>query len=179
MDWGEKASTCVKKPTRHSLWKLWRLIFMTRSMVQLESSLKLLMWFFNSSTVLLRLVPSPSSHGCFTSTWLQDILIFHIDYSSIVLDFWPEALFDVSPSYWVPFFHSHLCSLGFLCYAHLHMIPLFIEDRAVSWFLEFEIFVNLWGIFADNRICVWNASDGSLVHSLTGHTASVSMVLLH
>ena len=27
---------------------------------------------------------------------------------------------------------------------------------------------------ADCRICVWNASDGSLVHSLTGHTESVS-----
>ena len=27
---------------------------------------------------------------------------------------------------------------------------------------------------ADCRICVWNAVDGSLVHSLTGHTESVS-----
>lgn len=27
---------------------------------------------------------------------------------------------------------------------------------------------------ADCRICVWNAADGSLVHSLTGHTQSVS-----
>lgn len=30
--------------------------------------------------------------------------------------------------------------------------------------------------YADCRICVWNAVDGSLVHSLTGHTASVSDV---
>ena len=30
--------------------------------------------------------------------------------------------------------------------------------------------------FADCRICVWNAADGSLVHSLTGHSASVSGV---
>ena len=30
---------------------------------------------------------------------------------------------------------------------------------------------------ADCRICVWNASDGSLVHSLTGHSESVSGVL--
>lgn len=28
--------------------------------------------------------------------------------------------------------------------------------------------------YADCRICVWNAVDGSLVHSLTGHTDSVS-----
>ena len=28
--------------------------------------------------------------------------------------------------------------------------------------------------YADCRICVWNAADGSLVHSLTGHTESVS-----
>ena len=27
---------------------------------------------------------------------------------------------------------------------------------------------------ADCRICVWNASDGSLVHSLIGHKESVS-----
>ena len=27
---------------------------------------------------------------------------------------------------------------------------------------------------ADCRICVWNAADGSIVHSLTGHTDSVS-----
>lgn len=30
-----------------------------------------------------------------------------------------------------------------------------------------------WIYYADNRICVWNANDGSLVHSLVGHTASV------
>lgn len=30
--------------------------------------------------------------------------------------------------------------------------------------------------FVDCRICVWNAVDGSLVHSLTGHTASVSFI---
>lgn len=28
--------------------------------------------------------------------------------------------------------------------------------------------------YADCRICVWNASDGSLVHSLMGHSESVS-----
>lgn len=32
---------------------------------------------------------------------------------------------------------------------------------------------------ADCRICVWNASDGSLVHSLTGHSESVSGVYLN
>lgn len=32
-------------------------------------------------------------------------------------------------------------------------------------------------LFADCRICVWNAVDGSLVHSLTGHTESVSYFL--
>ncbi|KAK2970282.1 hypothetical protein RJ640_021744, partial [Escallonia rubra] len=31
----------------------------------------------------------------------------------------------------------------------------------------------------DNRICVWNASDGSLVHSLTGHTASTYVLDVH
>lgn len=31
---------------------------------------------------------------------------------------------------------------------------------------------------ADCRICVWNAVDGSLVHSLTGHNASVSGYLI-
>lgn len=36
------------------------------------------------------------------------------------------------------------------------------------------IVVWLHHVFADCRICVWNASDGSLVHSLTGHTDSVS-----
>lgn len=30
----------------------------------------------------------------------------------------------------------------------------------------------------DCRICVWNAGDGSLVHSLTGHSQSVSGVYL-
>lgn len=30
---------------------------------------------------------------------------------------------------------------------------------------------------ADCRICVWNAVDGSLVHSLTGHSESVSAVI--
>lgn len=33
-----------------------------------------------------------------------------------------------------------------------------------------ELFSN----FVDHRICVWNAVDGSLVHSLTGHTDAVS-----
>lgn len=32
-------------------------------------------------------------------------------------------------------------------------------------------------LFADCRICVWNAVDGSLVHSLTGHTESVSYLM--
>ncbi|CAN7003997.1 unnamed protein product [Brassica oleracea var. botrytis] len=31
----------------------------------------------------------------------------------------------------------------------------------------------------DCRICVWNASDGSLVHSLTGHTASTYVMDVH
>ncbi|XP_047969785.1 PH-interacting protein [Salvia hispanica] len=31
----------------------------------------------------------------------------------------------------------------------------------------------------DNRICVWNASDGSLVHSLAGHTASTYVLDVH
>lgn len=31
-------------------------------------------------------------------------------------------------------------------------------------------------MFPDCRICVWNAADGSLVHSLTGHSESVSGV---
>lgn len=31
----------------------------------------------------------------------------------------------------------------------------------------------------DNRICVWNASDGSLVHSLTGHDASTYVLDVH
>ncbi|CAI9104888.1 OLC1v1003675C2 [Oldenlandia corymbosa var. corymbosa] len=31
----------------------------------------------------------------------------------------------------------------------------------------------------DNRICVWNATDGSLVHSLTGHTASTYVLDVH
>lgn len=30
----------------------------------------------------------------------------------------------------------------------------------------------------DCRICVWNASDGSLVHSLIGHTESVSVLIV-
>lgn len=34
-------------------------------------------------------------------------------------------------------------------------------------------------LFADCRICVWNAVDGSLVHSLTGHTDSVSLLSWH
>jgi len=33
----------------------------------------------------------------------------------------------------------------------------------------------LHDVLADCRICVWNASDGSLVHSLTGHSESVSV----
>ncbi|KAG8389559.1 hypothetical protein BUALT_Bualt02G0241800 [Buddleja alternifolia] len=31
----------------------------------------------------------------------------------------------------------------------------------------------------DNRICVWNANDGSLVHSLAGHTASTYVLDVH
>jgi WD40 repeat protein len=31
---------------------------------------------------------------------------------------------------------------------------------------------------ADCRICVWNASDGSLVHSLIGHKESVNLVIV-
>ncbi|KAL9168330.1 hypothetical protein ABFS82_04G008000 [Erythranthe guttata] len=31
----------------------------------------------------------------------------------------------------------------------------------------------------DNRICVWNANDGSLVHSLEGHTASTYVLDVH
>ncbi|KAL6505075.1 hypothetical protein OROGR_024892 [Orobanche gracilis] len=31
----------------------------------------------------------------------------------------------------------------------------------------------------DNRICVWNATDGSLVHSLAGHTASTYVLDVH
>lgn len=33
-----------------------------------------------------------------------------------------------------------------------------------------------FSFIADCRICVWNAVDGSIVHSLTGHTDSVSNV---
>lgn len=33
-------------------------------------------------------------------------------------------------------------------------------------------------IRSDHRICVWNASDGSLVHSLTGHDQQVSNHLM-
>lgn len=40
------------------------------------------------------------------------------------------------------------------------------------------LFIQLQNILADCRICVWNASDGSLVHSLTGHTESVSVNFL-
>lgn len=48
-------------------------------------------------------------------------------------------------------------------FAFIYYLLAFVED--LSFHLE------------DCRICVWNAGDGSLVHSLTGHTASVSPVL--
>jgi len=41
--------------------------------------------------------------------------------------------------------------------------------------LEGNSLLFIWPQLADCRICVWNASDGSLVHSLTGHTESVSV----
>lgn len=32
------------------------------------------------------------------------------------------------------------------------------------------------GVYSDCRICVWNAADGSLVHCLTGHSESVTIL---
>jgi len=33
-------------------------------------------------------------------------------------------------------------------------------------------------VYSDCRICVWNAADGSLVHCLTGHSESVTILYI-
>lgn len=56
----------------------------------------------------------------------------------------------------------------------LHLI-IYILAYDLSIF-SFLLFSFIFSACADCRICVWNAVDGSLVHSLTGHSESVSIV---
>ncbi|GAB2260162.1 hypothetical protein Droror1_Dr00011017 [Drosera rotundifolia] len=44
--------------------------------------------------------------------------------------------------------------------------------------VELDMFA-MNGACEDQRICVWNASDGSLVHSLTGHSESTYVLDVH
>lgn len=60
---------------------------------------------------------------------------------------------------------SFLCPFS-LCDKWIRYLSLELCDVIFDNMILFSV--------ADCRICVWNASDGSLVHSLTGHTESVS-----
>ncbi|KAG4946248.1 hypothetical protein JHK87_042255 [Glycine soja] len=50
----------------------------------------------------------------------------------------------------------------------------------IVWSLDNRfVLAAIMDILSDCRICVWNASDGSLVHSLTGHTESTYVLDVH
>lgn len=64
----------------------------------------------------------------------------------------------------------HLYSFDF-AFIHRFVIRslLFFRTSILTEYMSFHL--------EDCRICVWNAVDGSLVHSLTGHTESVRLIV--
>ena len=64
----------------------------------------------------------------------------------------------------------HLYSFDF-AFIHRFVIRslLFFRTSILTEYMSFHL--------EDCRICVWNAVDGSLVHSLTGHTESVRPII--